>query len=204
LTEIIKEEKPKSPQKAASVLNGGGVIIYPTDTLYGIGADAFDEQSVRNVFISKGRPVGNPIPILVKNEAMLREVGEVSEVASILIDKFLPGPLTVVLNEKEKFPPLVTAGTRKVAIRISSHPFVVRLFNLISRPITSSSANISGQDNIFDFNSVYKAFDTKVDLIIDSGTLDKSKGSTVVDLTVSPPIIVREGDISRKLIEEIF
>ncbi|MDA2917937.1 L-threonylcarbamoyladenylate synthase [Desulfobacterota bacterium AH_259_B03_O07] len=204
MTEIIKEEKPKSPQKAASVLNGGGVIIYPTDTLYGIGADAFDEQSVRNVFISKGRPVGNPIPILVKNEAMLREVGEVSEVASILIDKFLPGPLTVVLNEKEKFPPLVTAGTRKVAIRISSHPFVVRLFNLISRPITSSSANISGQDNIFDFNSVYKAFDTKVDLIIDSGTLDKSKGSTVVDLTVSPPIIVREGDISRKLIEEIF
>ncbi len=204
MTEIIKEEKPKSPQKAASVLNGGGVIIYPTDTLYGIGADAFDEQSVRNVFISKGRPVGNPIPILVKNEAMLREVGEVSEVASILIDKFLPGPLTVVLNEKEKFPPLVTAGTRKVAIRISSHPFVVRLFNLISRPITSSSANISGQDNIFDFNSVYKAFDTKVDLIIDSGTLDKSKGSTVVNLTVSPPIIVREGDISRKLIEEIF
>ncbi|MFQ5788825.1 MAG: L-threonylcarbamoyladenylate synthase [Thermodesulfobacteriota bacterium] len=204
MSETIKEENQNSPEHAASVLKRGGIIIYPTETLYGLGANALNEQSVRNVFISKGRPAGNPIPILVKNEAMLREVGEVTELASKLIDRFLPGPLTIVLNEKRKFPALLTAGTGKVAIRISNHPFVVRLFNLISNPMTSSSANVSGQDNIFDFNSIYNTFNSKVDLIIDSGTLHKSKGSTVVDLTVSPPLLIREGDISRNLLEEFL
>jgi len=204
LTEIVKEENPESTQKAASVLNSGGMIVYPTETLYGIGADALNERSVRKVFNAKGRPTGKPIPVLVKNEAMLGEVGEVTELASTLIDKFFPGPLTIVLNEKIKLPSLISAGTGKVAIRISGHPFVVDLYNIISHPITSSSANISGQYNIFDFASVYDSFNNRVDLIIDSGTLQKSKGSTVVDLTLSPPFIIREGDISSDLLEEFF
>ncbi len=204
MTEIVKEENPESTQKAASVLNSGGMIVYPTETLYGIGADALNERCVRKVFNAKGRPTGKPIPVLVKNEAMLGEVGEVTELASTLIDKFFPGPLTIVLNEKIKLPSLISAGTGKVAIRISGHPFVVDLYNIISHPITSSSANISGQYNIFDFASVYDSFNNRVDLIIDSGTLQKSKGSTVVDLTLSPPFIIREGDISSDLLEEFF
>jgi len=204
LTEIIKEENPESPAIAALMINNGGIIIYPTETLYGLGANALSEISVRRVFIAKGRPYGKPIPILVKDIEMFDEVANVTEQASKLIGSFLPGALTLVLNEKINFPGLITADTGKVAVRISNHPFVKQLFKYISQPLTSTSANISGQDNLYDVNSIYDAFNSKVDLIIDSGSLHPSKGSTVVDLTKSPPSIIREGEISRELIEEFF
>ena len=175
MTEIIKEENPESPAIAALMINNGGIIIYPTETLYGLGANALSEISVRRVFIAKGRPYGKPIPILVKDIEMFDEVANVTEQASKLIGSFLPGALTLVLNEKINFPGLITADTGKVAVRISNHPFVKQLFKYISQPLTSTSANISGQDNLYDVNSIYDAFNSKVDLIIDSGSLHPSK-----------------------------
>jgi L-threonylcarbamoyladenylate synthase len=204
LTEVIKEKNPESPAIAALMINNGGVVIYPTETLYGLGANALSEISVRRVFVSKGRPYGKPIPLLVRDIEMFREVAIVTELASKLIRSFLPGPLTLVLDEKINFPGLITADTGKVAVRISNHPFVKQLFRYISQPLTSTSANISGGDNLYDIKGIYDAFNSKVDLIIDSGTLHPSKGSTVVDLTKSPPSIIREGEISRELIEEFF
>jgi L-threonylcarbamoyladenylate synthase len=204
LTEVIKEKNPESPAIAALMINNGGVVIYPTETLYGLGANALSEISVRRVFVSKGRPYGKPIPLLVRDIEMFREVAIVTELASKLIRSFLPGPLTLVLDEKINFPGLITADTGKVAVRISNHPFVKQLFRHISQPLTSTSANISGGDNLYDIKGIYDAFNSKVDLIIDSGTLHPSKGSTVVDLTKSPPSIIREGEISRDLIEEFF
>jgi L-threonylcarbamoyladenylate synthase len=204
LTEVIKEKNPESPAIAALMINNGGVVIYPTETLYGLGANALSEISVRRVFVTKGRPYGKPIPLLVRDIEMFREVAIVTEQASKLIRSFLPGPLTLVLDEKINFPGLITADTGKVAVRISNHPFVKQLFRYISQPLTSTSANISGGDNLYDIKGIYDAFNSKVDLIIDSGTLHPSKGSTVVDLTKSPPSIIREGEISRELIEEFF
>ncbi|HEX9667577.1 MAG TPA: L-threonylcarbamoyladenylate synthase [Thermodesulfobacteriota bacterium] len=204
MTEVIKEKNPESPAIAALMINNGGVVIYPTETLYGLGANALSEISVRRVFVTKGRPYGKPIPLLVRDIEMFREVAIVTEQASKLIRSFLPGPLTLVLDEKINFPGLITADTGKVAVRISNHPFVKQLFRYISQPLTSTSANISGGGNLYDIKGIYDAFNSKVDLIIDSGTLHPSKGSTVVDLTKSPPSIIREGEISRELIEEFF
>jgi L-threonylcarbamoyladenylate synthase len=202
LTEVIKEKNPESPAIAALMINNGGVVIYPTETLYGLGANALSEIYVRRVFVSKGIPYGSFTTL--RDIEMFREVAIVTELASKLIRSFLPGPLTLVLDEKINFPGLITADTGKVAVRISNHPFVKQLFRYISQPLTSTSANISGGDNLYDIKGIYDAFNSKVDLIIDSGTLHPSKGSTVVDLTKSPPSIIREGEISRELIEEFF
>lgn len=204
MTEIIKENSPESSQKTASALKSGGVIVYPTETLYGVGALATNEDSVEKVFSVKGRLHGKPIPILVKDEKMLAEFAEITGRASALVDKFLPGPLTLILKQRRNLPALITAGTGKVAVRISRHPFVNRLFDLIDDPITSTSANISGNENLFSFDEVYKAFKYKVDLIIDSGNLPPSKGSTIVDFTATPPVIIREGDISKDKLEEFL
>ena len=108
------------------------------------------------------------------------------------------------LNQRINFPDLITAETGKVAVRISSHPFVERIFDGVSHPLTATSANISGQNNLYDIADIIDTFRSKIDLIIDSGRLQPSKGSTVVDLTQTPPSIVREGEISTELIEEFF
>jgi len=202
LTEVVKENNPESSQKAASVLREGEIIIYPTETLYGMGALALNEESVKKIFKIKERSYGKPIPILVKDEEMLSRFVEVTEEASRLIDKFLPGPLTLVLRQKKNLPDLVSAGTRKAAVRISNYPFVRRLFDFVSEPLTSTSANLSGEGNLFNFDEIYRTFKGEVALIVDSGSLPQSRGSTVIDLTVKPPRIVREGDISKDVLKE--
>jgi L-threonylcarbamoyladenylate synthase len=204
LTEVVKENSPESSQKAASVLREGGIIIYPTETLYGIGALALNEESVKKIFKIKERFYGKPIPILVGDKGMFSRFVEVTEEASKLIHKFLPGPLTLVLRQKKFLPDLISAGTGKVAVRLSSHPFVRRLFDLVFEPLTSTSANLSGEENLFNFDEICEAFKDKVDLMVDSGSLPPSKGSTVIDLTVKPPRIVREGDISKNVLNEFL
>jgi len=201
---VVKEENPDSPKIVASALNNGGIIIYPTETLYGLGALAVNEESIKKVFAIKGRLQTNPIPILVRDKEMLSEYVEVTDEASRLIEKFLPGPLTLVLKEKKSLPHFISAGTGNIAIRISRHPFVRRLFDLLSQPITSTSANISDQQNLFSFDEIYKTFSNKVELIVDSGNLPRSKGSTVIDLTVKPALLIREGDISGERLKEFI
>ena len=196
MTVVVKEENPDSPKIVASVLNSGGIIIYPTETLYGLGALAVDEESVNNIFSIKGRIHGNPIPILVRDKEMLSEYVVVTDEANRLIEKFLPGPLTLVLKEKKNLPHFISAGTGNIAIRISRHAFVRRLFDFLSKPITSTSANISGRENLLSFDEIYETFKSKVELIVDSGNIPRSKGSTVIDLTVKPALLIREGDIS--------
>ncbi len=204
MTEIVKENNPESPQRAASILRAGGVIIYPTETLYGMGTLALSGESVKRIFDIKERFYGKPIPVLVKDKEMLFQFVEITEEASRLVNKFLPGPLTLVLRGKKNLPDVISTGTGKVAVRISKHLFVRRLFDLISEPLTSTSANISGEENLFGFDEIYRTFKDKVNLIIDSGNLPPSKGSTVIDLTVKPPRIVREGDIEGDVLEEFL
>ena len=201
---VVKEENPDSPKIVASVLNNGGIIIYPTETLYGLGALAVDEESVNNIFSIKGRIHGNPIPILVRDKEMLSEYVVVTDEANRLIEKFLPGPLTLVLKEKKNLPHFISAGTGNIAIRISRHAFVRRLFDFLSKPITSTSANISGRENLLSFDEIYETFKSKVELIVDSGNIPQSKGSTVIDLTVTPALLIREGDISRERLKEFI
>ncbi len=204
MTEVIRADDPGAPEKAASILKSGGIIIYPTETLYGIGAVATNEPAVRRVFEIKGRPHGRPIPVLGRDKEMLAEIVEFDEAASSLAKKFWPGPLTLVLTEKGKLPRLITAGTGKAAVRVSADPFVIRLFALVNDPITSTSANVSGGDNLLGLDYIYETFKGKVELIIDSGNIPPSKGSTVVDVTAIPPEIIREGDITLSDLKEFF
>jgi len=201
---MIKASDPEAPEKAASVLRSGGVIVYPTETLYGLGALVSDEVSVERVFEIKGRPPASPIPVLGRDQGMLEEVVEFNNPAHLLAEKFWPGPLTLVLKDKGKLPESITAGTGKAAVRVSAHPFVRRLFNELNGPLTSTSANPSGGENLLKFNDIYRTFNGKVELIIDSGNIPPSKGSTVVDVAASPPEILREGDLSINKLKEFF
>ena len=201
-TELISSTSSNSAEKASAVLNQGGVMIYPTETLYGVGAFATNNGAVEKIFEIKGRPHGKPIPILVKDIQMLRKIAESNELATILSEKFWPGRLTMILKLKTELPELITCGTGKIAVRISSHPFLKALFDIIEKPLTSTSANLSGDQNLLNSKELLNAFNGKVDLIVDSGKIPESKGSTIVDLTQNPPQILREGDIKSETLKE--
>ena len=201
---MIHASDTEAARKAASVLISGGVIIYPTETLYGVGATATNAASVEKVFTIKGRPHGNPIPVLGRDLKMLEEVAEFNDTARTLSKKFWPGALTLVLKDLGRLPKLITAGTGKAAVRVSAHHFVAKLFEELDAPLTSTSANPSGGGNLLDFNQLCDEFIGRVELIIDSGNIPPSKGSTVVDLTTTPPEILREGDLSIAKLKEFF
>ncbi|MGQ0794057.1 MAG: L-threonylcarbamoyladenylate synthase [Deltaproteobacteria bacterium] len=204
MTEICKAQAPESPSKALAALRRGGVIIYPTETLYGLGAVAADAEAVLKLFEYKGRPRGKPIPILVRDEAMLAECAEVDERASALIRKFLPGALTLILKQRRPLPELISAGSGNLALRISAHPFVRRLFDVLDEPLTSTSANPSGGENLTRFAEILSAFHGRVELAVDSGNIPPSRGSTILDLTVNPPRVAREGDIAVEQLKEFL
>ena len=204
LTEVISAKDPESPKKAALILKRGGVIVYPTETLYGIGAFASINDSVERIFDIKGRPHGKPIPILVRDIDMLSEIAEVTELALSLASRFWPGALTLILKQKADLPELITCGTEKIAVRVSANPFIQGLFELINDPLTSTSANISGGANLTDLGELFETFNGKVDLIVDSGKIPESRGSTIVDLTLDTPQILREGDVFTKTLKEFI
>lgn len=203
-TEIISVTDHEAANKAANILNKGGVIVYPTETLYGIGALASNDEAAERIFEIKGRPHGKPIPLLVKDLPMLSEIAESNTLAASLSQVFWPGRLTMILTLKSDLPELITCGTGKIALRISSHPFLESLFNLISEPLTSTSANISNGPNLTDPQELFETFNGKVDLIVDSGKIPESRGSTIVDLTLDPPQVLREGDINSAILKEFI
>lgn len=202
MTEVIKAEDPGSPERAAGVLGEGGVIVYPTETLYGIGALVTSDAALERIFDIKGRPRDMPIPVLVRDFEMLRSIAETTPASERLAGKFWPGALTIILKVSGEMNPVITSGTGKVAARISAHPFVNSLFEYIDVPLTSTSANLSGAGNILKSSYIYETFHGKVELIIDSGNIPASKGSTIVDLAAGSPRIVREGDLSSRELEE--
>ncbi len=201
-TQVINSHNPDCGLIASEVLERGGVVVYPTETLYGIAAPALDKKAVDRVYEIKGRPKDMPIPLLVRDFSMLASVAEVNERVSALAENFWPGALTLVLKEKGNLPKVITAGTGKVAVRISGNEFVKSLFKYFNQPITSTSANVSGGENLTTFDDIQKVFINRVDLIIDSGNIPASKGSTVLDLTVNPPKILRPGDIKEQELKE--
>lgn len=199
---LIKAEDPDASRWASRILNEGGVIVYPTETLYGLGSVATLEGAVRRVFELKLRPIGKPIPILVRDLEMMGDYVCLTQEAKSLVERFMPGALTIVLKDKGRLPQLISASSGKTAVRISGHYFVTRLFGEIDTPITSTSANLSGEGNLLSTEGLIDVLGDKVDLIVDSGKIPPSKGSTVLDLTTSPPSLIREGDIPFSEIKE--
>ena len=201
-TKVIRSDNPESAKITSEVLKRGGVVVYPTETLYGIAVRALDKAASEKVFEIKGRPKNMPIPILVKDISMAETVAEINDTAVKLGGAFWPGALSLIVKEKGLLPEVITAGTGKVAVRISKNPFVKSLFGHFDEPITSTSANMSGGENITRFGDLEREFSGRVDLIIDSGNIPPSLGSTIVDVTVNPPKIARAGDIKEEEIME--
>ena len=182
--------------EAVRVLTAGGTVVYPTDTLYGLGANATDPEAVARVFRVKKRHLSKPLPIIARNLAWVKELAYVSPRNEEILKKIWPGKVTVILPKKDIIPEIVSGGTDTIGIRIPDYPLVDRLLKLYGYPITSSSANISGDEpssRIDDIIEMFKWETQMPDLIIDAGTLPASLPSTVLDLTTSKPKILRVG-----------
>ncbi len=185
--------------KAASVLLKGGLIVFPTDTLYALGADASNALAVRRVFAAKGRSRANPLPLLVADVTMAtRLVGELGEAAARLAERYWPGPLTLLLPAPRGVPRSLTAGTGRIGLRVPDAPVALALIRRLNGPVTGTSANRSGGVDPRDADEVVRQLGGRVDLILDGGPVPVGSPSTVVDVTVNPPIVVREGAIRQK------
>lgn len=188
--------------QAASVLRKGGLVAFPTDTLYALGADASNPRAIRRVFAAKGRSLTSPIPLLIADLAMaVQLVGELPKAAVRLAERYWPGPLTLVLWAPRGFSTLLTAGTDRIGLRVPDSAIALALIRRFGRPVTGTSANRSRGTDPLDAREVLQQLGDQVDLVLDGGPVAGGSPSTVVDVTVSPPLIVRQGLVPQ---EEIF
>jgi len=197
----------RSPQvdvivEAAAAIRAGGLVIYPTETVYGLGADACSDEAVAKVFVAKARPIEDQISIAVSSLEMARQFTQLTHKAETVFKKFLPGPLTVILRAKPTISKLLTAGTRKVGVRVPDHPVALKLLDFVGGPITSTSANISGRPAPSTVREALDQLGKSVDLAVDAGRCRLGVASTVVDLTVEPFEVLREGPVTREKIKK--
>ncbi len=182
--------------QAVAVLKSGGVIAYPTETFYGLGVDATNVKAVERLFAVKGRDFNNPIPVVIRDVAQLNQVvTDVPPLAQELIDRHWPGPLTLVFGVAPSLSARLTAGTGKIGVRISSHPIARLLAGQLGGPLTSTSANRSGQKECVTAQKVMEKIGDDLDLILDGGATPGGKGSTILDITRTPPVVFRAGVI---------
>ena len=186
-------------KEAADIINRGGIVVFPTETVYGIGADALNEEAVNKIFIAKGRPQDNPLIVHIAELDELYElVNEVTENARVLAEQFWPGPLTMILYKKGILSDKITAGLNTAAIRQPSNKIALSLIKESNKPIAAPSANISGRPSPTDASHVIEDLMGKVDMIIDGGSTNIGLESTVVDMTSNVPMILRPGGVTRE------
>jgi L-threonylcarbamoyladenylate synthase len=187
--------------KAVQIIEEGGVIAYPTETFYGLGADGRNENAIERIFLIKGRDIKNPLSVIIGDR---RDVGDlvegIPEIALRLMETFWPGALTLLFTASQNVSSRLTAGTGKIGVRVSSHPIAIALAKALRHPITATSANPSGAGECTSVHEVIKCIGDKIDAVIDGGRTPGGKGSTIIDVTTHPPVILRDGTISGPLI----
>lgn len=198
MTQIIRVDPyPPSSQSlvlAIQILRAGGVVAYPTETFYGLGVDALNEEAVKKIYVIKKRDFSQPLLILIPHQDLLPlYVKDIPEDALMLIERFWPGPLTLVFLASPHLPSILLGEANKIAIRVSSHPVAQALTKGLNSPITSTSANVSGAQSPFTSEEVSFQLGDKIDLLIDGGRTPGEMPSTIIDVTISPPLLVREG-----------
>ena len=197
----IDPRQPSLPliAEAARIMRAHGVIIYPTETLYGLGANPFDPEAMERLYAIKGRGTDKPLPFLIKDQEMLLTLVEkVPPLGRELMERYWPGPLTLIFQAKQGLPaPL--GGTGTIGLRISAHPIARQIVEGMDAPLIATSANPTGGADLTDVGRIAGIFGDQVDLIIDGGKVP-GIGSTVIDLTVAPPRIVRQGMIKGLLL----
>jgi L-threonylcarbamoyladenylate synthase len=201
----FEQPNAKSIVNIQSVLNSGGVIAFPTDTFYGLGADPFNPDAVSRIFQIKQRPADKPLLVLIHSLDQLANLTqEVTDNARKLIEHFWPGPLTLIFKAAPGLPDVLTAGTGTIGIRLPHHPFTRRLLESLDRPLTAPSANISGEKELSTAAEVEQVLGTQLDLIVDGGSAPGEKLSTLLDSTTEPPTLLREGALSCSDLESVL
>lgn len=190
-------------EEAGKVIRNGGTVAFPTETVYGLGANALDDEAVRKIFIAKGRPQDNPLIIHVSTKEISELVKDVPEVAQKIIDKFWPGPLTVILEKKDIIPNVTSANLNTIGIRMPNSEIALKLIELAERPIAAPSANISGRPSPTEVERCVEDLNGRVDYIIGGESSDIGVESTIVDCTVNPPLVLRPGGITLEMLKEI-
>jgi L-threonylcarbamoyladenylate synthase len=204
---VINNLVPKLVQqieKAAAIIRTGGVVAFPTDTVYGLGANPYIKEAVDRIYEVKQRPSGMPLPVLLADELQLADVVvSVPAVARLLIKHFWPGGLTLVLSRKPSFPGSGSAEETKIAVRIPAHEVILAVIRGAGVPVIGTSANISSKPSVLTAREVEVQLGSAVDLIIDGGRCPGGMESTVVDVTGKVPVILRHGAVPDSEIERL-
>ncbi|HHU48141.1 MAG TPA: threonylcarbamoyl-AMP synthase [Clostridiales bacterium] len=202
ITDPLKQEK--EIMEAAQLIRSGEVVAFPTETVYGLGANALDSRAVGRIFEAKGRPGDNPLIIHIHDVSEWSRLAEnIPKQAYLLADRFWPGPLTMILNKTRLVPMGVTAGLDTVGVRMPAHPVAIKLISLSRVPIAAPSANISGRPSPTLAQHVVEDMDGRIPLILDGGRTDIGVESTVLDLTGSVPLVLRPGGVTVEMLQSI-
>ena len=203
MTQVLSPT-PEALALASQLLHDGQLVAFPTETVYGLGANALDAKAVLNIFAAKGRPADNPLIVHVYDRAQLKPLCEVSPLAEKLMDAFWPGPLTLILPRKPAIPDEVAASLPTVAVRMPSHPVAAALLRACKLPIAAPSANRSGKPSPTTAHHVLVDMDGRIPLILDGGSCDVGVESTVLDVTSGAPCILRPGGITKDMLESVL
>lgn len=204
MTEVVVVHSAKDPalKKIASDLKKGKLVVFPTETVYGLGANALDEKAVRKIFKAKNRPQDNPLLVHVSSFKMLKPlVKKFPPIAKKLMKHFWPGALTLVFEKTDAVPSAVTAGLPTVGIRFPSHPVARKLIALSGVPLAAPSANTATKPSTSRAEHAFHDLNGKVDWIIDSGATDSGVESTILDITRTPAVLLRPGAVTKERLE---
>jgi len=209
MTRVVKVDPlfpdERSLREAADLLKKGEVVVFPTETVYGIGADAYNEEACRKIFEIKGRPADNPLIVHICSFSQLEEVADGYESFRDFLERFWPGPLTVILPKKsQRISDVVTAGLPTVAVRMPAHPVALKLIEMLGDPIAAPSANLSGRPSATSVEHVVEDFMGRVSLILDAGNTPFGLESTIIDLSREKPVLLRPGPVEVEKLKEFF
>jgi len=202
---LLKKPDAKTLAKAGELVRAGQVVVYPTETLYGLGADATNAVAIKKIFLMKGRPESSPISVIVADMEMLKElVEEVNPISERLIKAFWPGPLTIIFKARKSLPAELTAGAGSIGVRIPDSSIAIGLVRAARRPVTATSANLSGKEPPSSMSGMLSQLAEEPAMVIDVGELPSSAPSTVVDPRGKTVKILRQGAIGEKAIMEVM
>jgi len=201
----VNPEKPESKviREAVDIIRSGGVVIYPTDTVYGLGVDALNPEAVLRIFKIKNRFPNQPLPVAVSGLEMADRLAFIDEAAGKLMKAFWPGALTLVLVRKRLVPSMVVGGGASVGLRMPNHAVPLRIIQMSGLPLVATSANKHGAQNPLEAAEALRQIGDEVDLLLDGGRAG-GQPSTILDLTRKPPLIVRHGPVTREMIEKVI
>lgn len=208
MVEVLKVDghnpDPEELKRVCEAIYASELVVYPTETVYGLGADATSDEAVGKVFKAKSRPLEEPISVAVDSLSMSYQVGKIYLEEEKLIRKFLPGPLTIIVEARPLVSNLLLGGTEKIGIRIPDQPVTLKLIEIVGGPITSTSANITGHPAPIEVGEAVEQLGDFVEYAIDAGSSSIGESSTVVDMTGDDLRIIREGPISESEIRSVI